>query len=100
MSVGVFRFTLASEVSLIEAEMTLILAAYAVEGLFGAAVVRLDFHYQLDTKQNAILVDGSHAAGTVVARVFTNLLIREFGEDSFHAERIGPSPTFTHQNAA
>lgn len=90
MTVGVLRFTLASDVPLDEAEMTLQLATFAAEGLFGAARVRLEFGYHVDLDGHALLVDGTTEVGTAVVRVLTGLLLREFGEDSFRVQRLNP----------
>ncbi len=88
MQTNVFRFQIKSPVPLIEAEMTLHLAMFAVEGLVGPARIRLDVSYYADEPHGVILVDGTNEVGTAVVRVFTNLLLREFGEDSFRVERI------------
>ncbi|HEX3999767.1 MAG TPA: hypothetical protein VHX65_14545 [Pirellulales bacterium] len=91
MTADVFRFRLESEVPLDEAEMSLQLATFAVEGLFGVARVRLDLSYHLDEPRQAILIDGTNEVGAAVIRVFTSLLLREFGEDSFKIERVNSS---------
>jgi hypothetical protein len=88
MTVGVFRFSFSADVPLDEAEMTLQLATFAVEGLFGMARVRLDFSYYVDVPRRAILVDGTKEVGVTVVQVFAGLLLREFGEDSFRVERV------------
>jgi hypothetical protein len=88
MTVGVFRFSFSVDVALDEAEMTLQLATFAAEGLFGTAQVRLDFGYHVDTDHRLILIDGSTEVGATVAHVFTGLLLREFGDDSFAVERV------------
>ncbi len=88
MSVGVFRFSFSVDVALDEAEMTLQLATFAAEGLFGSADVRLDFGYHVDVDRRVILIDGSTEVGSAVAHIFTGLLLREFGEDSFAVERV------------
>ena len=72
-----------ARVPLLEAEMSLHLAMFAVEGLFGQARLRLGMSYHLDEPRRAIFVDGTNEVGGAVVRIFTNLLIREFGEDSF-----------------
>ena len=92
MTVGVLRFTFASDVPLDEAEMTLQLATFAVEGLFGAARVRLECGYQVDPDAHALLVDDTTEVGTAVVRVLTGLLLREFGEDSFRVDRLNCPP--------
>ncbi len=88
MTVGVFRFSFSSDVPLDEAEMTLQLATFAVEGLFGTARMRLDFGYHVVADRRLILVDGSKEVGATVVQVFAGLLLREFGEDSFRVERV------------
>ncbi len=93
MTVGVFRFTFEPDVSLDEAEMTLQLATFAVEGLFGAARLRLEFGYYVDANRHAILADGTTEVGLAVVRVFVALLMREFDEDCFRVERITSNPT-------
>ncbi len=100
MTVDVFRFSLSSEIPLEEAEMTLQLATFAVEGLFGMARVRLDVGYHLDPNRHAILVDGTTEVGATVVRVFVGLLLREFGEDAFQVDRVGSSATTVSQEAA
>lgn len=91
MAVDVFRFSLSTEVPLDEAEMTLQLSSFAVEGLFGTTEVRLDFGYHLDPERHAILIDGTNSVGAAVVRVFAGLLLREFGEEAFHVERMNSS---------
>jgi hypothetical protein len=88
MTVGVFRYSFSNDVAVDEAEMTLQLAMFAAEGLFGTAQVRLDFGYHIDVDHRWILIDGSTEVGASVAHIFTGLLLREFGEDSFAVERV------------
>lgn len=85
------RFQVDDNISLNDAEMSLHLAMFAVEGLFGRARVRLDAEYELNEQDHAIDVDGSTEVGAMIARVFTGLLLREFGEDSFQIQRMTPS---------
>ena len=88
MTANVFRFGFVPAVPLSEAELTLHLAIYAAEGLHGEARVRLDVSYQLDRSENAIIVDGETEVGATLAKVFTHLLIRQFGEDGFQVRRV------------
>ncbi len=92
MTAGVFRFLFSTDVPLDEAEMTLQLATFAAEGLFGTPRVRLDFGYHVDADRQMLIVDGSKDVGATVVQVFTGLLLREFGEEAFRVERIS-SPT-------
>lgn len=88
MTVGVFRFSFSSDVPVDEVEMTLQLASFAVEGMFGMARVRLDFGYFVDAPHRTIFVDGTKEVGATIVQAFLGLLLREFGEDSFRVERI------------
>lgn len=78
-----FRFEFAHDVPLLEVEQTLHLAQFAAEGMFGGARVRLHSSYRCDQAERAITVDAGSEVGAAVAKVFTGLLLREFGEDAF-----------------
>ena len=99
MTACVFRFSFSDDVPLDEAEMTLQLATFAAEGLFGMARVRIDFGYHVDAARRAILVDGTTEVGATVVRVFVGLLLREFGDDAFRVERM-PSQQRQKQETA
>ena len=88
MTADVFRFEFEPTVPLPEAEMSLHLATYAVEGLYGEARVRLDASYHLDKGRRSITVDGGTEVGAAIVKVFTRFLSREFGEDSFRVRRV------------
>lgn len=85
-----FRFHFESDIPLDEAEMSLHLSLFAVEGLFGQARVRLDAGYALDAEAHALVIDASTEVGSAIVRVFTALLVREFGDDAFEVERVDP----------
>ncbi|MBT6485279.1 MAG: hypothetical protein HOK71_11545 [Planctomycetaceae bacterium] len=94
MNDDIFRFEFEPDVPLMDPEMSLHLAMFAAEGLFGRARVRLEAEYTIDEPHQAIVVDGSTEVGSLIVRVFTGLLFREYGEDAFRVERITSS---THQ---
>ncbi len=101
MTADVFRFSISNEIPLDEAEMTLHLATFAAEGLFGTARVRLEFGYHLDSNRHVILVDGSKEAGAAVVKIFIALLLREFGEEDFSIQRVPLSNSHTeHERTA
>ena len=100
MATGVYRFEFDRSVPLDEAEMSLHLAIFAVEGLYGQARVRLDAGYHLDEPRNAIIVDGTTEVGAAVVRVFTAFLFREFGEDKFEVGRVGGRPSTALRESA
>ena len=88
MTENVYRFKFEPSVPIVEAELTLHLAMYAIEGLYGQARVRLEAAYHLDAERRTILVDGGTEVGAALVKVFTRLLIREFGEDGFHVRAV------------
>lgn len=88
MSAAVFRFEFADRATCEEAELTLHLALCAVEGLFGAARVRLDAGYHADPAHLSITVDGTTEVGVAVLQVFTALALREFGESAFRVRPL------------
>jgi hypothetical protein len=85
-AMGAFHFLFKRGVSLADAEMSLHLAMFAVEGLVGQARVRLGAKYILDQSMHSIVINGGDGVCEMVAKVFTSLLTREFGEDSFYVE--------------
>jgi len=93
MTAEVYRFQFESTVSLTEAEMSLHLAMFAVEGLFGEARVRLEMGYRLDEPGHAILVDAGTEVGAAVVKVYTGLLLREHRANAFRVCRVERSST-------
>jgi len=100
MNTDVYRFELERSVPLTEAEMSLHLSLFAVEGLFGQARVRLDAGYHVDERRRAIAVDATTEVGTAVVRVFTSLLLHEFGGDGFRVRRVAQAPRATAEGRA
>ena len=82
------QFVFDPDVSLAEAEMSLHLAMFAVEGLIGRARVRLDAEYEIDVIGRAIVVNTNSATGRLIVRVFTALLLREIGEHAFCVQQM------------
>ena len=87
-----YRFEFDEAVPLAEAEMTLHLAIAAVEGLYGAARVRMDVAYKVKPDDHAIVVDASSTAGGSLVEVFTSLALREFGDDAVRVRRATHVP--------
>lgn len=96
---GAIHFVFDRSIPLFEAEMSLHLAMFAVEGLVGQARVRLGVKYILDHAAHAIVIESRNRVSQTVAKVFAGLLLRELGEDAFTVERIA-NPTHQPQEAA
>jgi len=84
---GAIHFVFEPGVSLADAEMSLHLAMFAVEGLVGQVRVRLSAKYVLDQDSHAIVIEGNDDVCQMVAKAFAGLMVREFGEDSFRFGR-------------
>lgn len=85
---GTVVFIFQPHVPLADAEMTLHLAMFAVEGLVGRVRVRFDAAYEINAVARVIAVDGSSLVGRMIALVFAGLLEREFDEGAFRIGRI------------
>ncbi|MEX2670897.1 MAG: hypothetical protein WD294_02175 [Phycisphaeraceae bacterium] len=90
MTTSVYRFEFDRAIPLTEAEASLQLATFAAEGLFSQARIRMELSYHVDEPRRAIIADGTTAVGNTVIKMFTALLIREFGELSFQVRRVTP----------
>lgn len=97
---GIYRFAFHECVPIAEARMSLDLALITLEGLFSSANVRLDAHYHIDELSCAIVIDGSNEVGAALVKVFTTLLEREFGNDSFRVERVDAMPNLKPEVSA
>jgi len=92
MAKEIYRYRFARSVSLRDVEETLFLSVLAAESLSGQSRVRMDAAYCMDDAQQACVIDASTKVGRDIGRIFTGFAIREFGEDSFHVERVEAMP--------
>jgi hypothetical protein len=94
---GATQFVFEPDVPLEEAEMTLHLAMFAVEGLAGRVRVCLDAKYLADPDNRSIYVTDGNRVAKMVVHIFTALLFREFGEDAFQVSQIDSFPQSPRQ---
>jgi hypothetical protein len=87
-----YRYVFTTDVSTEDIEITLLLAILAVESLHGEVPVRLDAKHHFDTKRRTCIVDATTAVGRDLNRLFAGFARREYGEDSFHIERVDAVP--------
>ncbi|MBT3328184.1 MAG: hypothetical protein HN396_18320 [Gemmatimonadales bacterium] len=83
----IHRFQFDRRVPLDKAESTLTLALIAVEALHGQPNVRLSVQYLFGEEKHACVIDGDNEIARQTALIFTQFLINEFGEDTFHVRR-------------
>lgn len=88
----IHRFRFEPDVSLEEAETSLVLAIIAGEALHGQAAVRLSMRYLFGEEKRACVIDGDNEVARHVILIFTQFLIHEFGENAFHVSwEVRPS---------
>ena len=83
MSKTVYRFQFEDDVPLEEAETSLILAIIAAEALHGQPAVRLSLRYLFSEEKRACVIDGDNEVAHQVVLIFTQFLLRQFGDDAF-----------------
>ena len=79
----VYRYSFDGAIPMHDIRSLLFLARLFAEG------EGLDVPFVLDEEKHACAVDASAPAGRGVARIFTELLIRELGHDAFEVETLG-----------
>ena len=89
MTPEIYRFRFEPGACMKEVHESLLLSIFAAEGLHGRSCIRLDVSFCADDDKRALVVDARTEAGHTVARIFTNFLIRQFGEEAFRIERVG-----------
>lgn len=92
----IYRFKFAEKVPEERIEENLFWAVFNTESVFGKAKVRLDGSFLFVKKQRVCLVDKSTQIGQHIAQLFTSLMSREFGEQSFKVERISTNERTCH----
>lgn len=88
MNKHLFKYTFDPSVPIEDVEGSLVLAILAAEALHGQSQVRLDAAHAMDLKRRICVIDAGTEVGQDLNRLFVGFLAREFGEDSFHVERV------------
>lgn len=83
MNKTVYRYQFEPDVPLEEAETSLVLAIIAAEALHGQPAVRLSLRYLFGEEKHACVIDGDNEIARQVVLIFTQFLIRQFGDDAF-----------------
>ncbi len=82
----VCRFKLNEKLSWERMDELIAFAVISAECTFGQAKVRLNASYL--TSDSKAVIDVSSAVGEHIAEIFTGLLIKDYGEQSFTVERV------------
>jgi len=82
-----YTWTVPDSASMHEVEETLIMSAIAVEGLYGRSRTRIEGVYSVDHENRTCSVNGDNEVGHSLARIFTEYLAMEVGENTFRVKR-------------
>ena len=82
----ILKFKLNTKITKEELEERIAFAIVSAECTFGKAKVRLNASYV--SENNKVAIDVASEVGEHIAELFTGLLIKDFGEDSFAVERV------------
>lgn len=85
------QFTFRPGVPIRDVEETLLLAAFAVEGLLGRVRVAMDASFDVDPGTSSVSINEGNVVGWLMARIFAAFLSREFGETAFIVNRTSHS---------
>lgn len=83
-----YRYTFGNDVSIEDAEASLLLAILAAEALHSPAQVRLDAAHFFDAGRRMCVISADTDVGQDVSLLFVSFLSREFGAEAFTVERV------------
>ena len=92
----IYRFTFPpwpdkADLAVAEIERLLAHAMFDMESVYGRFAVCLDAAFYFDTRARCVVIDGSTEVGRHIARLFTALLTKKHGDESYVVERVDPS---------
>lgn len=83
-----YQFHFDDKVPFDEIDGTLMLATLAAECIHGRTRIQLDARFEASRKDKSCWIDGDTVVGQTIARIFTGLMVRLFGEKVFKVERL------------
>jgi hypothetical protein len=87
-----YKFVFDDFVDMAAVENALLMAVIAAEGIHGRSQVNLDATYSTDKPGRTCRVNADNQVGYEIARVFTEFLNLEIGEDAFTISHEPPQP--------
>jgi len=83
-----YKFHFNDKVPFDEIDGTLMLATLAAECIHGRTRIQLDARFEANRKDDSCWIDADTVVGQTIARIFTGLMVRLFGEKAFKVERF------------
>jgi hypothetical protein len=87
MNKTIYHFQIKDGIFMSAAKDSLLLSIMAAESLFGRPRINLEARFRLERVSKVCIIDIGTKVGETIARVFTGLMIREFGEQAFKVEK-------------
>ena len=87
MNKTIYHYQIKDGVLMSAVKDSLLLSIMASESLFGRPRINLEARFRLERVSRVCIIDIGTKVGETIARVFTGLLIREFGEQAFKVEK-------------
>ncbi|MGD9549284.1 MAG: hypothetical protein AB7V45_17310 [Candidatus Krumholzibacteriia bacterium] len=84
-----FLFEFSSTADMAKVENALLMAVVAAEGIHGRSRVSLEAEFNTNQAVRTCLVNAGNQVGTDIAKVFTEFLNLEVGEDAYKVTRRG-----------
>jgi hypothetical protein len=84
----IYRFQFNHDILSKEIEDALFWAVFNAESVFGKAKVRLDASFVFERRKKVAVIEGTTDVGQHIAKIFTSLAARKFGETAFKVERV------------
>jgi hypothetical protein len=94
----VYKFQFKADILTREIEDALFWAVFNAESVFGKAKVRLDGSFDLDRHKKTCVIEGSTDVGQHIAKIFTSLAAKKFGEEAFSVERMPQKEGPNHEH--
>ena len=91
MNKTIYHYQIKDGVLMSAVKDSLLLSIMATESLFGRPRINLEARFRLERVSRVCIIDIGTQVGETIARVFTGLLIREFGEQAFKVEKVETS---------
>ncbi|NQT35249.1 hypothetical protein HQ587_08670 [bacterium] len=87
MNKTIYHYQIMDGIPMNAVKDSLLLSVMAAESLYGRPRINLEARFRLERVSRVYIIEAGSKIGETIARVFTGLLIREFGEQAFKVER-------------
>ena len=87
MNKTIYHYQIKEGIHINAVKDSLLLSVMAAESLYGRSRINLEARFRLERVSRVCMIEAGMKIGETIARVFTGLLILEFGEQAFKVDR-------------